>query len=77
MNIVPDRVINMRKAWADADAKRDAGLTEPDAIKKFRNISYGPYEQWNLLDVYRPLKMGENILPVIVSIHGRRVQTNG
>ena len=38
MNIVPDRVINMRKAWADADAKRDAGLTEPDAIKKFRNI---------------------------------------
>ena len=70
MNIVPDRVINMRKAWADADAKRDAGLTEPDTIKKFRDISYGPYGQWNLMDVYRPEKMGEDILPVIVSIHG-------
>ncbi len=66
---VPDRVINMRKAWAESDAKRDEGLTEPEGIEKFKDIPYGPYGKWNLMDLYRPAdKKGQ--LPVIVSIHG-------
>ena len=49
MENIPERVIEMRKAWAASDAKRDAGLKEPESVVKFRNISYGPYDQWNLL----------------------------
>ena len=51
------------------DKKRDAGLTTPDDIIRFDNISYGPYGKWNLLDVYRP-KAAKRDLPVIVSVHG-------
>ena len=69
-NIVPERVIEMRKAWAEGDAKRDAGLEEPESIEKFRNISYGSYGDWNLLDVYRPKNKTGEKLPLIVSIHG-------
>ena len=73
---VPQRVLDMRKAWADADARRDEGLTEPDDIVKFRNISYGSFNKWNLLDLYIPEDKNINAnkagcaLPVIVSIHG-------
>ncbi len=71
INAVPKRVTQMRKAWAAGDAKRDAGLKEPDTLDKFRNISYGPYDDWNLLDVYIPSdKWNAGKLPVIVSIHG-------
>ena len=71
INAVPKRVTQMRKAWAMGDAKRDAGLKEPDTLDKFRNISYGPYDDWNLLDVYIPSdKWNAGKLPVIVSIHG-------
>lgn len=69
-NDVPERVIKMRKAWAENDAKRDAGLKEPQNIEKFRNISYGPYGDWNLLDVYRLKSKAGERLPVIVNIHG-------
>lgn len=69
INSVPERVIKTRKEWAESDAKRDAGLTEPADIKVFRNISYGPFDEWNLLDVYRPVAE-EGKLPVIVNIHG-------
>ena len=51
------------------DAKRDAGLTTPDSIKRFDNIFYGPDETRNYLDVYRP-KDSDGKLPVIVSVHG-------
>ncbi|MBO4788849.1 MAG: alpha/beta hydrolase fold domain-containing protein [Lachnospiraceae bacterium] len=67
---VPRRVTAMRKAWAAADAARDAGLTEPESVEAFRNISYGPHGEWNLLDVYRPKEKSGETLPVIVSIHG-------
>ena len=67
---VPDRVINMRKAWAESDAMRDAGLTEPENIEKHKNISYGPYGKWNLLDLYRPADKKDKLFPVIISIHG-------
>ena len=50
------------------DAKRDEGLTTPDSIERFDNISYGAHER-NILDVYRPKNI-DGKLPVIVSIHG-------
>ena len=51
------------------DNKRDAGLTTPENIIRFDNISYGPHGKWNLLDVYRPKAAPRN-LPVLVSVHG-------
>lgn len=59
----------MRKEWKENDAKRDAGLTTPEDIRRFDNLVYGPDPVWNVLDVYRP-KAAEGILPVIVSVHG-------
>ncbi len=52
------------------DKVRDAGLTAPDDIEQFTNISYGSDEKWNLLDVYRPKAMKSDSLPVIFSVHG-------
>ena len=77
MNTVPERVTEMRKLWAQSDAARDAGLTEPEDVVKYRDISYGPFEKWNLLDLYIPKENSVNAnrkdtskWPVIVSIHG-------
>ncbi|MBR4345208.1 MAG: SDR family NAD(P)-dependent oxidoreductase [Lachnospiraceae bacterium] len=67
---VPERVIDMRNAWEESDAKRDAGLTEPENMEKNKDIPYGPYGKWNLLDLYRPIDKKKEMLPVIVSIHG-------
>ena len=70
MKNVPERVIKMRAEWAASDAKRDAGLTEPEEIVKYRNITYGPYGDWNLLDIYTPERKGDELFPTIVNIHG-------
>ena len=59
----------MRRSFKRNDAKRDAGLTVPDNVQRFVDISYGPHGRWNTLDVYRP-KDAEGKLPVIVSVHG-------
>ena len=60
----------MRREWGHNDAERDKNLKTPDDIIRFDNISYGPDTRWNLLDVYRPKKVENNKLPVIVIIHG-------
>ena len=52
-----------------SDKKRDAAIPLPEGVTECRNISYGPYGQWNLLDVYYP-NGTETPLPTIVSIHG-------
>lgn len=52
-----------------SDKKRDASIPLPAGVTECRNISYGPYGQWNLLDVYYPLGT-KHPLPTIVSIHG-------
>lgn len=52
-----------------SDAKRDAGLTTPDSVRRFDDIPYGPDRKWHVLDVYRP-KDAEGKIPVIVSVHG-------
>lgn len=59
----------LRASFKRGDDKRDAGLTTPNDIVRYDNISYGPYGDWNLLDVYRPRNVKEE-LPVIVSVHG-------
>ena len=76
MGNIPERVLMMRKAWAENDARRDAGLTEPESLEKHRDISYGPNGTENLLDLYIPKDRsgkatpGDCPWPVIVSIHG-------
>ena len=59
----------IRAQFKEGDDIRDAGLTTPEGIERFDDISYGPDQQWNVLDVYRP-KGADTPLPVIVSIHG-------
>lgn len=66
----PKRVIKTRNAWAKGDAKRDAGLIEPSDVKKYKNISYGPFGEENLLDVYRPDNKEGEKLPVLINVHG-------
>jgi acetyl esterase/lipase len=51
------------------DRKRDEGLTTPQDIERWDHISYGPDDEWNRLDVYRP-KNRTGKIPVIVSVHG-------
>ena len=60
----------MRTRSGRDDAIRDAGLTEPDDVIKFRNIPYGDDPVWNLLDVYKPADKKAELLPVIVNVHG-------
>ena len=51
------------------DRRRDAAIALPEGVKEYRDISYGPYDRWNLLDVYCPEDTQEP-LPTIVSVHG-------
>ena len=62
-------VKDIRINWAIGDAKRDEGLTTPEDIKRFDNISYGPFGTENLLDIYVQ-KSVDKIQPTIVNIHG-------
>ncbi len=59
-----------RKEAGRADKIRDAGLIPPKEIARYMDIAYDNKDsKWNLLDVYRP-KDGNELLPVIVSVHG-------
>ncbi len=70
-NLIPEWVLKTRKNWAISDAKRDEGLTEPEDVKIFKNLSYSDYGTASLLDVYVPLNASsEDRLPVIINIHG-------
>ncbi len=63
-----NEIMQMRKNIAAVDAERDAGLTIPEDVTRYVDLSYGPYGE-NLLDVYCP-KGTNRALPTIVSIHG-------
>ena len=52
-----------------SDRKRDEAIPLPEGVTEFRDISYGPYGKWSLLDVYYPQGAAAP-LPTIVSIHG-------
>lgn len=59
----------LRYRFARADRSRDAAIALPTGITECRNISYGPHDKANLLDVYCPDGTSAP-LPTIVSIHG-------
>ena len=52
-----------------SDKKRDAGLTIPESVSAYRDISYGKHGRWSLLDLYVPKDVTAPV-PVIVSVHG-------
>ena len=65
----------MRIAWAEGDAKRDAGVPEPEGVRKIEDIVYTvsatkEEEPWHLADIYYPEPWDAETYPVIVSIHG-------
>lgn len=62
-------VEQIRINWAIADKKRDENRTTPDEIRRYDNISYGPYGEENLLDIYT-LKTVNKPMPTIVNTHG-------
>ncbi len=43
-----------RVEWLAADRARDAGLVEPMDVTAFKDIPYGEFGDWNLLDLYIP-----------------------
>lgn len=60
----------IRRDFKASDDARDAGLTTPNDVVRFDDISYGPDPDWQVLDVYRPRGKAGKALPVIVSVHG-------
>ena len=68
----------VRQQFKAGDDVRDAGLITPADIERFDDIAYGPDDQWQKLDVYRPCDVpasptspcAPEALPVIVSVHG-------
>lgn len=67
--MVSKLVADIRKNWAESDRKRDEGLTTPENMVRHDNIAYGPYGDWNLLDIYYTRDTKEQ-KPAIVNIHG-------
>ena len=59
----------VNKVFSDGDNKRDENLSTPNNIVCYDDIVYGSDTKNNVLDVYRP-KDNNEILPVIVSVHG-------
>lgn len=59
----------IRAAFFASDEARDAGLTTPPEVVRFDDIPYGDDPE-QVLDVYRPRDAGDEVLPVIVSVHG-------
>lgn len=60
----------IRSEFKKGDDIRDEGLTTPDDIVRYDDIAYGSDPKWQILDVYRPKEAKEQVLPVIVSVHG-------
>lgn len=51
---ISKRVKKDRVEWAKSDAERDEGLVEPSDVKAYKDISYGKFGIYNILDVYVP-----------------------
>ena len=45
-----NKMTELRKKWAEGDAKRDAGVIDPENIVRHTDLPYGPHLE-NLLDV--------------------------
>lgn len=64
------QIYQFREAWKKGDDARDAGLpVEIPEVKRVNDISYGPYGDYNLLDLNLPRKHDGKV-PVIINIHG-------
>ena len=63
-----EAIKKIRADWAEGDARRDAGVADPENITRFEDLPYGSYPE-NKLDVYCPAGT-DKPLPTIVSIHG-------
>ena len=59
----------LRNDFGTSDKKRDAGLTTPENIKRYDNISYGKCGRYNLLDIYHK-KHVNSPQKTIIDIHG-------
>lgn len=59
----------IRTLFNHGDKKRDKGLVTPEDVTRYDDIQYSLDSTWNLLDLYKP-KDKEDLLPVIISIHG-------
>lgn len=62
-------VDKIREDISKIDKKKDEGLTIPDDIRIFKNLSYGDKGKWNLFDIYCP-KDTIKKQKTIVNIHG-------
>jgi acetyl esterase/lipase len=63
-----ETIKKMRLEWAEGDARRDAGVIDPEGLKRYEDLRYGEHPE-NLLDVYCP-EDAQGCLPTIISIHG-------
>lgn len=64
-----DAVMAFRTGAEKADRERNDATTHPEGVRCVKDLPYGPCGQWHLLNVYYP-EDGEELLPVIVSVHG-------
>lgn len=62
-------VDQIRYLFAKGDAERDKNFTTPDDVTRCDNVSYGPFGEDNLMDIYYK-KGTAQCQPTIVSIHG-------
>ena len=67
---IQQKIQKNRADWAASDAERDKGLAEPADVKAYKDISYGEYGEYSLLDVYVPAEKSETLLPVLINVHG-------
>lgn len=67
MNGISEKI---RQEFEAGDIVRDAGLKTPEDIERYDDIAYGDNLKWQVLDVYRPRRAEDEVLPVIVSVHG-------
>ena len=58
----------IRKEWGELDTLRDERLSYPDCVNRYENISYGPFGEDNLLDIYVKKDVEQPV--TIVSVHG-------
>ena len=63
-----ETIKKMRLEWGEGDARRDAGVIDPEGLKRYEDLRYGEHPE-NLLDVYCP-EDAQGCLPAIISIHG-------
>lgn len=69
-NEMKQEIYKFRAEWKKGDDVRDVGLSPIDPeVKRYNDLSYGPYGKYNLLDINVP-KNYQGKIPVIINIHG-------